>query len=322
MNTILDLSNKKILNQLDINCRQSDAEIGKKTRLSKQVVNYRIKKLIENNIIIGFFPHINISKIGFSAHKVYLQFKSLTKEKENEMWEYLKNQKQVTWVVSCSGKWDLIFGVVSKTIQEFNLVLSDFMNKYSEYIFNRVISVFNKATLHHRMWLIKNQEQKYWELGGQVENIKLDKLDLEILKLLNKNARMQIVEIANKTNISSSLAIQRIKKLQKKGVVGGFRIALNQKKLGLHYCKAFVYYQNETTKKENQLLTYCHSIPNILGVSQTIGPWDLELEFEFKTYDEFHKIMKKLKYQFPLIANFETIYIEKEYGNSFLPYKE
>jgi len=317
----LDKNDLKILNQLDLNSRQSNSKIGKKTRLSKQVVNYRIKKLIQNNIITSFFPHINISKIGFSAHKVYLQFKSLTKEKENEMWEYLINQKQVTWVVNCSGKWDLIFGVVSKTIQEFNLVLSDFMNKYSTHIFNRVISVFNKATLHHRRWLIDDQNQKQWELGGQIENIKLDELDLEIIKLLNKNARMQIVEMANKTNISSSLVIQRIKKLQEKGIIGGFRLGLNKEKLGLHYCKAFVYYQNETTKKENQLLTSCYNIPNILGVSQTIGPWDLELEFEFKTYDEFHKTMKELKYQFPLIANFETIYIEQEYGNSFLPYK-
>ncbi len=321
MSIKLDLINRKILNQLDINCRQSDAKIGKKTRLSKQVVNYRIKKLIEKQIIVSFFPHINISKLGFSAHKVYLQFKSLTKEKEKEMWDYLIKQEQITWIVNCSGKWDLIFGVVSKTIQEFNLVLSNFMNKYSGYVFNRVISVFNKATLHHRKWILNNQTQKYWGLGGEIENIKLDKLDLEILELLNKNARIQIVKIANKIGISSSLVIQRIKKLQKKRIIGGFRISLNREKLGLHYCKAFVYYQNKTTKKENQLLTYCYDIPNILGVSQSIGPWDLELEFEFKTYDEFHKTMKELKYQFPLIANFETIYIDQEYGNSFLPYK-
>src|SRR3972149_2971844 len=46
----LDAKNRKILYQLDINCRQSNASIGKKVGLSKEVVNYRIKKLENDGI--------------------------------------------------------------------------------------------------------------------------------------------------------------------------------------------------------------------------------------------------------------------------------
>ena len=126
-------------------------------------------------------------------------------------------------------------------------------------------------------------------------------------------------EIAEKVNISSSLVIQRIKNLKKKEILGAFRLGLNREKLGITYCKAFVYYQNKTTEAENQLLQYCYSLSTILGVSQSIGPWDLELEFEVKNYDKFHNIMKDMKNKFPIIANFETVYIEKESGASFLP---
>jgi len=316
----IDLNDWKILNQLDLNCRQSDAKIGKKTRISKQVVNYRIKNLIDNKIITSFPPHINIAKLGYSPYKIYLQFRALTKTKEEEMWNYLIKQPNIVWVISCSGKWDLIFGIASKDIEQFDKILSEFMNKYSEFIVNRDITVFNKATLHHRKWLLKQKQQPvYWLIGGKIEEIKIDDIDKKILKILNENARIPIIEIASELKISSSLAIQRIKKLQQKEIIGAFRIGLNREKLGMNYCKSFIYYQNKTTEKEKQLLNYCYNLSNILGVSQSIGPWDLELEFEVKNYNDFHKIMKEMKNKFPLIKSFDTVYIEKEYGLSFLP---
>ena len=149
----LDLNDWKTLNQLDMDSKQSDAEIGKKTRISKQVVNYRIKKLIEKGIITGFYPHINLAKLGYGAHKIYLRFKSLSGAQEKEIWGYLEKQPNIVWVISCSGRWDLIFAIVSKNIEEFNQILTGFMNKYSKNIAERSITVFNKATLHHRKWL-------------------------------------------------------------------------------------------------------------------------------------------------------------------------
>lgn len=315
----LDKNDWKILNQLDLNSRQSDAEIGRKTRISKQVVNYRIKKLIDEKIITGFVPHINISKLGYSANKIYLKFKSLPKNKEEEMWDYLIKQKNIVWVVSCSGRWDLIFAIVSRDIEEFDKTLVEFMNKYSSYVLERAISIFNKATLHHRKWLLNDKQQVSWLLGGKIQEEKIDEKDKIILKLLNENARVPIIEIAEKAKISSSLAIQRIKKLQEKAIIGAFRIGLNRERLRINYCKAFVYFQGKTTEKENKLLEYLYSLPEILGVSQSIGPWDLELEFEVRNYDDFHRILKEMKNNFEIVSSFETCYIEKEFGLSFLP---
>ncbi|MBU1321620.1 MAG: Lrp/AsnC family transcriptional regulator, partial [Nanoarchaeota archaeon] len=309
----------KILNQLDLNCRQSDSGIGKKVRLSKQVVNYRIKRLLNNKIIISFFPHINVSKLGYATHKIYIQLRSVTKDKEKEIWDFLVSQSNILWVISCSGKWDLIFGTGSNDIEDFDSILTDFMNKFSDNVLNRQITVFNKATIHHRKWILNDEKDVSWLIGGKVENNQIDKLDKNILILLNKNARMPVIEIAEKLGESSSRVIYRIKQLQNKGIIGAYRTSINKKKLGINYCKSFIYYQNKTTKKENQLLTYCYQLPCILGVSQSIGAWDLELEFEVKNYDEFHHIMKEMKNKFPLIRSFDTVYIEKEYGESFLP---
>jgi len=50
----LDLKDRKILYQLDIDSRQSFRSIGRKVGLSKDIVATRVKKLQEKGIIIRF----------------------------------------------------------------------------------------------------------------------------------------------------------------------------------------------------------------------------------------------------------------------------
>ncbi len=43
--TKIDLKDRKILYELDLDCRQSNNQIGKKVGLRRDVVAYRIKKI-------------------------------------------------------------------------------------------------------------------------------------------------------------------------------------------------------------------------------------------------------------------------------------
>ena len=69
----IDLKDRKILYQLDLNCRQSNTQIGKKVGLSKQVVDYRIKQMEENGIteklllMKNFICHIRMFSSGTIA---------------------------------------------------------------------------------------------------------------------------------------------------------------------------------------------------------------------------------------------------------------
>ncbi|HIH16908.1 MAG TPA: winged helix-turn-helix transcriptional regulator, partial [Candidatus Diapherotrites archaeon] len=71
----------KILYELDCNCRQSNAAIGKKLRVNKNVVNYRIGKLLENGFIDRFYAVVDSPKLGFQTFRVYLKFSILDEAK-------------------------------------------------------------------------------------------------------------------------------------------------------------------------------------------------------------------------------------------------
>ena len=55
----IDAKDRRILYELDKNCRQSNSQIGKKVGLGRDVVSYRIDKLMKQGVIDNFFTVID-----------------------------------------------------------------------------------------------------------------------------------------------------------------------------------------------------------------------------------------------------------------------
>ena len=70
----LDRINRRILFELDKNCRISDNKLAKLVHRSRESVRHRINKLVKDGIIKGFITSINPSKFGYMFFKLYFQF--------------------------------------------------------------------------------------------------------------------------------------------------------------------------------------------------------------------------------------------------------
>ncbi len=132
----LDEKDNKLLILLTKNARASLQELGEKLKLSWKTVDYRIKNLEKNKVIIGYRANINYKKLGYSNTKVLLYLKDLTKEKESELLTYLKSLKNSIWVIKFIGKSDLEFEVLIKNREEFFDIMNKLREKFSEIIRN------------------------------------------------------------------------------------------------------------------------------------------------------------------------------------------
>jgi DNA-binding Lrp family transcriptional regulator len=61
---------------------------------------------------------------------------------------------------------------------------------------------------------------------------KLQDKDLKILEALEKNARLGVKQIARTTDIPITTVFNRIKNLEKRGIIEGYRAVIDKKKLG------------------------------------------------------------------------------------------
>lgn len=314
---LLYVKDYRILAELEKNSRQSFSQIAKNLKMSKEVVNYHVKKLQKEGIITRFFAEINLHKLGLQVYKVYFQFQNVNDTKEKEMYTYFAEKLRIPWIVSCSGKYDLIISFGAGDINHFNEYLTKIMNKFSQYILHKEISTTLCFSTYDRKWLHPSLKIRKTTVGGPLEKNDLDKKEIALLSQLSDNSRTPLIDLAKKVSLTSSGVMHRIKTLKMKGIINGYRMGIGYKKLGKEFCKAFVYLTQKTTKEENRFLTYVQELPEIFTVIKCVGSWDIELEFIVDDFTSFHTIMKDLKNHFEIIRGYESVIISKEYGINY-----
>lgn len=55
----------------------------------------------------------------------------------------------------------------------------------------------------------------------------IDKKSLEILKILQNKARIPNVEVSRQVNLAPSAVLERVRKLEKQGIIDGYEVRLN-----------------------------------------------------------------------------------------------
>ncbi|ABN69297.1 transcriptional regulator, AsnC family [Staphylothermus marinus F1] len=120
----------------------------------------------------------------------------------------------------------------------------------------------------------------------------LDDIDLKILDQLRKYSRTSFREIASKLNKPVSTIYDRIKRLEKHGIIRGFSIDIDYRKLG-YQIKALILVNAEgkdLIKVEQDIA----SNPNVQAVYDITGEYDIALIASFKTIEELDAFVKKL----------------------------
>ncbi len=131
----LDSKDKKILEQLQNNARQTIAEIAKKTSLPRDVVVYRIKKLEQSKVIRAHHTLLNPQKLGYPLY-VYVLFScyNIKPEEETKFINYLKLHKQIIYVAKNSGKYDFSIGICARDYMEFDEIIREIRHKFTDVI--------------------------------------------------------------------------------------------------------------------------------------------------------------------------------------------
>lgn len=60
----------------------------------------------------------------------------------------------------------------------------------------------------------------------------MDKTNLKILRILQKKARIPNVEVSRLINLAPSAVLERIRKMEKQGVIDGYEVRLNPERFG------------------------------------------------------------------------------------------
>lgn len=98
----------------------------------------------------------------------------------------------------------------------------------------------------------------------------IDEMDRRILSLLQQDARLANAEIARRVGMAPSATLERLRKLEERGVIQGYEVRLDPRKIGLGLT-AFVFVQAQDQQGELDTGQRLKQHPNVLEVHHIAG---------------------------------------------------
>lgn len=310
---ILDLTDKKILAELDKNCRISNSQLSKLVYKSRETTKYRIQQLQEKGIITSFITSINPNKLGYFMFKVYLKLENIPEERE-KFFEELKKNKEIYWLGISDGAFDCVFAILSKSITQYYDNINNLLSKWEHIIVSKQLGTMVDTKQYHKKFFLNDVDSECVIFGGDVIQNKIDELDQNILNILANDARIPITQLARKVKSTTDIVRTRMKQLEQKGIILSYRVGVDFSKLGLEFFKMFIYFRKISKQDEYSLARWLQTHPKALYYIRSLAPWEMEPEFIVENYHEFNQIANDLRKKFPhvihhyehLIMNYET----------------
>ncbi len=118
----------------------------------------------------------------------------------------------------------------------------------------------------------------------------VDELDLEILKLLRKDARLSYRKIAKKLNVATGTIQNRIQKMEESGVITDYHVGVDLNKLGYNIAAIIGICIDRKAASEIEQKLIKHK--NVFAVYSVTGEYDLFIATRFKTMTELNDFIR------------------------------
>ena len=119
----------------------------------------------------------------------------------------------------------------------------------------------------------------------------LDPIDLEIVRLLQDNARLPQVEIARTVGLAPSAVLERLRKLEAKGIITGYVAQIDPRALDQRLL-AFIAVRTTDRPGEGRIASELASIPEVLEVHHVAGDDCLMLKVRARDAQHLSQILR------------------------------
>ena len=120
----------------------------------------------------------------------------------------------------------------------------------------------------------------------------MDKIDLKILSIVQGDARISNAEISRKLKMAPSAVLERIRKLEEKGVITGYETRLNAKILN-NGLAAFIFVRETEDRENRNTAEKLAKLPEVLEVHHVAGEDCLLVKVRTRDTDHLEKYLTK-----------------------------
>ncbi|MEK6857297.1 MAG: Lrp/AsnC family transcriptional regulator [Nanoarchaeota archaeon] len=292
----LDLIDKKLLSYVYHHFREPYTKIAKKCNISRDQVEYRIKKYNSSGLVKGYLTMFNYKSLGYNQLGfIFLKLKS-PEMKEEVMLEIRKVSTIIT-IGSIMPSYDLFTTIVSKNNEDFNEVFYDLIDRIKTKINSQEYFIITSTHLYP-LKIFGVKEKSTYSLISESKEVSLSNKEVSILKALEKGSNSKIIDLARESKISSELAIYIIKKLKSSNILLGSRIQFNMSKLGYSFTVIRINVDNLNKETQSRMIYFAKEHKNIDSITFGISEFNCIIQILHQNQEELTKTIRDIYSQF------------------------
>ena len=315
----LDLIDRKILYQLDLNSRITFKELAKKLKIAKETANFRVKRLEKNGYIKNFISTMNTSSLNRFYYKLYYKFHQTNPEIDQQIVSFIQNHKSIAYFASTEGRYDLTFLILAKDMQDLYEFLIPFREKFGDFILEQEILTMPSVHRFNFRFFYESGKLLHTKYPVELKEPKIDQTDYEIVKALARDSRVSLIELARMTKTETNVVKYRIKKLKKAKIIGTHVLDINFDKFGLQHFQICFSLKNHSPI--NNMIEYVAQNPKSTFATVTLGKYDLALEFAVEDVKELREILNDIKEKYYKEIIDHDVFILYEHSINWFPYQ-
>jgi Lrp/AsnC family leucine-responsive transcriptional regulator len=142
--------------------------------------------------------------------------------------------------------------------------------------------------------------------------MKLNDADRRILRLLQREGRIPVSELARRTDMAESSCLRRMRQLEEGGVITGYRAIVDQRLVGLPITAIVMVATNQRTETDREMfMDAITKEPQVVTCAAISGSHDFMLEVKVADVDELSDLTLRRLLGLPTVMSLSSSIVYK-----------
>ncbi len=141
----------------------------------------------------------------------------------------------------------------------------------------------------------------------------LDRTDLKILDVLQRNGRISMTELADEVSLSTTPCSERVKRMEREGVIQGYYARVNPNALGR---KLLVFLEIKLSAKSADVFEKVKKeimhIPEVMECHLVSGDFDYLVKARLKEMNKYRQLLGEILQRLPASAESRSYVVMEE----------
>ena len=290
----LDDTEKAVLEFVELRGNATIPEIARAIRITGPRARRILDSLLERKLLYRYV-HLNVYPLGYFEVDLLVALKNNSREMSEKIICWCIGHEKVSFVAEIGGQYNLKIGLTIKSIQEVSQFLESVCEQF-DFPFSRkqILTIIEQFVFGIHKG-ISEKEPPTVRVGFCQDVYKLLPHDHEILKLLSSEPRLTPHGMAKNLKIPVSTLNYRLEKLEKGGVIAGYRYLFDPLGRTLEYFNITVSLGGVTPRARKVVQAFCARHPLIPFFAEVQGEADFIIQVAAKKSLQVLEVIRLLE---------------------------